>query len=220
MIMVNLFIHNLIYDKYSYLLDSIKSYLNDDTKEASDFLNKFLIKNKIEGQYLSFALEPARQTILGLGNEDKQNDYLTFRLEDFILKNKDLGSFDLMTEVHNFIRLSLYQKRKMDISSISVFFMKYYNRNDYSLFNVDAALRTFEKNDFIESKNSYDLIKSIQEISEKGYSDLMYNYLNNQTKIIQSKNSLSQSKENYNQGILSIEALYMTFFLKVKKPFV
>jgi hypothetical protein len=137
----------------------------------------FLVENDINEHFASYVLKSAKQNILGLGKESNTNDYINLSLNDFILKNKHLGSFDLRDEIHNYIRLSVHQQRKIDFSSISIFWTKYYNRKDYSFLNIGTALKTFENKNFIEVENSCKLIKSIQDISEKGHRYLFNDYI-------------------------------------------
>jgi len=180
-----------------------------------EILLEFLIENKINEHFASYILKSAKQNIFGLGHEESKNDYINLSLNDFIMKNKHLGSFDLRDEIHNFIRLSVYQQRDIDIASISLFWTKYYNRKDYSLINVENALKTFENKHFIKPEGSIKLIQSIQAISEKGYRDLLDKYQNNDKKSI-SKNSFLKSEEHFNQGILSIEDKDFILSKKVK----
>lgn len=175
-IITNLFVHNSEIKEYSKLQNSIKAYLDNDNT-SYETLREFLIENNISEHFTPYVLKSARQNILGLGKESNKNDYLNLNLKDFILKNKHLGSFNLQDEIHNYIRLSVYQQRKIDISSISIFWTKYYNRSDDSFLTIGAALKTFENKNFIEVENSCKLIKSIQKISEKGHRYLFNDYI-------------------------------------------
>jgi hypothetical protein len=175
-IITNLFVHNSKIKKYSKLVNSIKAYLNNENS-SYEILREFLIENEIKEHFASYLLKSAKQNILGLGKESSRNDYINLSLNDFILKNKQIGSFDLRDEIHNYIRLSVYQQRKIDILSISLFWTKYYQRKDYSFLTIGTALITFESKNFIEVENSCKLIKSIQEISEKGHRYLFNDYI-------------------------------------------
>ncbi len=175
-IITNLYVHDLEIKEYSKLKNSIKAYLNDENS-SFEILRGFLVENNINEHFTSYILKSAKQNIWGLGKESNNNDYINLSLKDFILKNKHLGSFDLRDEIHNYIRLSVHQQREIDISSISMFWTKYYNRKDYSFLTIGTALKTFENRDFIEVKNSCKLIKSIQGISEKGHRYLFNDYI-------------------------------------------
>ncbi len=175
-IITNLFVHSSKIEQYSKLLDSIKAYLIDEDN-AYEILHEFLVENDMNEFLSSYILEPAKQHIWGLGKEISTNDYINLSLKDFILKNKHLGSFDLRDKIHRYLRLSVHQKRRVDLSNISMFWTKYYNRKDYSFLAIGAALKTFENKNFIEVESSCKLIKSIQDISEKGHRYLFNDYI-------------------------------------------
>lgn len=175
-IITNLFVHDSEIKEYSKLQNSIKEYLNDNNT-SYETLREFLMENNISEHFTSYVLKSAKQNILGLGKENSQNDYINLNLKDFILKNKHLGSFDLRDEIHNYIRLSFHQQRKIDFSNISIFWTKYYNRKDYSFITIGSALKTFESKKFIEVEDSCKLINSIQNISEKGHRYLLNDYI-------------------------------------------
>ncbi len=175
-IITNLFVYSSKIEQYSKLLDSIKAYLIDEDT-AYEILHEFLVENDMNESLSSYILKSAKQNILGLGKESSTNDYINLSLKDFIIKNKHLGSFDLRDEIHNYIRLSVYQQRRVDLSNISMFWTKYYNRKDYSFLSIGAALKTFESKNFIGVESSCKLIKSIQDISEKGHRYLFNDYI-------------------------------------------
>ncbi len=175
-ILANIYIHNLDYVKYAKLYKAINAEISNK-KNSFALLNEFLLENQLPEYYSYGVLKSAKQNILGLGNESSTNDYINLSLNDFILKNKHLGSFDLRDEIHNYIRLSVHQQRKIDFSSISMFWTKYYNRKDYSFLTIGTALKTFENKNFIEVEDSCKLIKSIQDISEKGHRYLFNDYI-------------------------------------------
>lgn len=175
-ILVNLFIHKLDYPKYSKLYRAITNEINCNGNSFV-LLKEFLFESQLPEYYSCGVFKTAKQTIFGLGKEGSTNDYINLNLNEFILKNKHLGSFDLRDEIHNYIRLSVHQQRKIDFSSISIFWTKYYNRKDYSFTTIGTALKTFENKNFIEVENSCELIKSIQKISEKGHRYLFNDYI-------------------------------------------
>lgn len=172
----NIYIHKT--KKYHDLYNSIVEYISENKNEAFRLLNKFEVENNIK---LFFGketyLRDAKRNLAALGQIEKYNDYISLTLSDFIVKNKHLGSYDLRDEIHNYIRLSVHQQRKIDFSSISIFWTKYYKRKDYSFLTIGAALKTFENKNFIEVENSCKLIKSIQKISEKGHRYLFNDYI-------------------------------------------
>lgn len=176
----NIYIHKA--KKYRDLYDCIDEYISENKNEAVRLLNKFEFENNIK---LFFGketyLRDAKRNIAALGQIEEHNDYRSLTLFDFIKKNKGIGSFDLRDEIHNYIRLSVHQQRKIDISSIFIFWTKYFNRKDYSFITIGTALKTFENKNFIEVENSCKLIKSIQKISEKGHRYLFNDYIKQHT---------------------------------------
>ncbi len=175
-VLENLYIFKLHNKIFPDLFECIDKYVNENEDKGLVILKGILHKYKVRNLYLNGILKNAKQNLFALGKTPNINDFYNLSLYDFILKNSKLGSFDLRDEIHNYIRLSLHQNRKIDISSISLFWLKYYNRKDYSLFNIDKALRVFEQFEFVKPINSCKLINSIQEISEKGYRSLLADY--------------------------------------------
>lgn len=176
----NIYIHKA--KKYRDLYNSIVEYISENKNEAVRLLNKFEVENNIKLFFgKEIYLRDAKRNIAALGQIEEHNDYRSLTLFDFIKKNKGIGSFDLRDEIHNYIRLSVHQQRKIDISSIFIFWTKYFNRKDYSFITIGTALKTFENKNFIEVENSCKLIKSIQKISEKGHRYLFNDYIKQHT---------------------------------------
>jgi hypothetical protein len=122
-------------------------------------------------------LEETKTLLLSLGTSPETNDYCNLSLQDYLQKNRNKGSFTLREELLSYLRLALREWRKIDITSISMFFTKYYNRHDYSLNTIDEALVVFEKMGFVSWQDSIKLITRIQDQSEKGYRGLLACYL-------------------------------------------
>jgi hypothetical protein len=122
-------------------------------------------------------LNDAKKNLLALGLAPSKNDYLNLSLSSFIEKNHQLRSSYLCIEILNYMRLALRDNRTIDLSSISVFWTKFYHRKDYTLLGVPAGLRVFEKEGYITQVQSVRLITSIQAASEKGYRGLLADYV-------------------------------------------
>ncbi len=176
-VLENLFVHEDHQFNFPELTTCIKSYIESENVESIYFLEEFLEKYDVRDSYARWILGDAKKNLLALGYIAHANDYLNLQLKELISAQRDLGSFKLSTEILNYIRLSLHKKATIDISSISVFWTKYYNRKDYSLINIQDALQLFEKHGFINRIESVQLITAIQEQSEKGYRGLLVNYI-------------------------------------------
>jgi len=175
-ILENIYIHKNKTD-FPDLYFIIDKYMHFEESEAVILLEDFLKEYNIRDFFASLILKNAKRNILALGNDIENNDYLNLTLKEYLIKYKELGSFDLWVEILNYIRLSLHNSRKIDISNIALFWTKYHQRKDYSLINIDTELKIFEEHGCISLLNSCKIIKSIQEISEKGYRGLLTSFI-------------------------------------------
>jgi hypothetical protein len=176
-VLVNLFIHKKHQSDFPELTNCITKFIYSEEEEAVYRLKSLLDKHNIRSLLPWLILKNAKRNILALGHIPEINDYLKLSLNDFILKNRQLGSFDMWVEILNHIRLSLHLNKAIDISSISKFWTKYYQRKDYSLISLPSALFVFEQKGFVNKTDAVELITKIQEVSEKGYRGLLADYI-------------------------------------------
>lgn len=176
-VLENLFLHKKHQSDFPELTKCVKDYIDSEEEQAIYFLEEFLNKNQVRDFYAQWILNDVKKNLLALGYLGNANDYLSLSLKEFIERNSTLGSFKLSTEILNYVRLSLHNEIKFDISSISAFWTKYYNRKDYSLMGIPEALRIFEKQKLISRTQAIHLITAIQEQSEKGYRGLLAEYI-------------------------------------------
>lgn len=182
-VLENLYIHRKKTD-FSELTNCIVNYIDLDDDSSILALQSILEEREINAFRASWMLKDAKQRILALGYPHEKNDYLNLCFTDFLSKKNELGSFDFTVEILNYIRLALHQKRKIDIENISLLWVKYHQRKDYSLHSIFNALPVFEKFQFISGTESIYLINEIQEVSEKGYRHLLIEYIENKPKSI------------------------------------
>lgn len=176
-VLENLFLHRKHQSDFSELTKCVNDFIESEDEQAIYFLEEYLNKNEVRDFYARWILNDVKKNLLALGYLGNANDYLTLSLKELIARNSKLGSFKLCTEILNYTRLSLHNETKFDISSISAFWTKYYNRKDYSLMSIPEALRIFEKKKFIARTQAIQLITAIQEQSEKGYRGLLAEYI-------------------------------------------
>lgn len=176
-ILEDLFIHDLSRKNFKDLYNSINHYVNGDEYIANTILEDFIIDFGIEDYQARWILKNTYENLLALGYIADKNDYLNLSLKEYILKHKDSGSFDMRVEILNYIRLSVHHNKKIDLASISLFWTKYYQRKDHTLYSIYAALPIFEKKGYIEMYDSLGLIYKIQDVSEKGYRGLLADYI-------------------------------------------
>jgi hypothetical protein len=83
----------------------------------------------------------------------------------------------MWVEILNYMRLSLKEKRRIDLSSIALFWPMYHERKDYSVLNLDVALKAFEEKKLIIEDESCQIIVFTQSMSEKGIRHLLNSYI-------------------------------------------
>lgn len=176
-VLVNLFIHEKHQSDFPELTNCITKYINSEEKDAVYSLQCLLNEQNIRSLLPWLILRNAKRNLLALGYIPEMNDYINLSLNNFIVQNRKLGSFDLWVEILNHIRLSLHLNKPIDISSISKFWTTYYQRKDYSVLSIPTMLLIFEKKGFINEEYSIKLISSIQNASEKGIRHLLADYI-------------------------------------------
>ncbi|WP_300604785.1 hypothetical protein [Niabella sp.] len=177
----NFFIHQSAAKGYEVLKTCLDEYLNDNKHKSIYLLHSFLLKrgDSSDDYYSRWVLENVVKNLASYGYTigDEKNEFQALTLKQLILKYKDQGSFNLGTKIHIYIRLALLEKRKIDIESISLYWTKYYNRKDYTLYSLPLALKTLETEKLISLKECIELIHKVQEMSEKGYRHLLAEFI-------------------------------------------
>lgn len=178
-IIENIYVHKSNIKDYEILKFSIDEYLNGNAYEATYMLERFLLKYNKPEYYPNWILKDVYNNLLSYGYkiDNGKNEYHDLTLKELIYKYADLGSFDLRDKIHNYIRLALLENREIDIQSIYVYWTKYYQRKDYSLFSLPIALKTLQSEDLISLKECINLIHEIQVVSEKGYRFLLAGFI-------------------------------------------
>jgi len=178
-IIENIFIHKSTIKGYEILKSIIEEYINGNISDATYMLEKFLRKYNMPEYYTNSILKDVYNNLLSYGYEiDKgNNEYHDSTLKELIYKYADLGSFDLRDKIHNYIRLALFEKREIDIQSIYLYWTKYYQRKDYTLYSLPIALKILHSDRLISLEECVSLIHKIQIVSEKGYSNLLADFI-------------------------------------------
>lgn len=177
-ILEDLFIHDLARKNYIDLYKAIKSYMKGEDYKATYILEPIIADLGLDGGYeASWILKEARENLLALGMVQKKNEYLKLTLRQFIHRHRQDGSFTMWVDILNYMRLALHHNRKIDLDAISLFWTKYYQRKDHSLYSLDVALPVFEQKGYVEMFASVHLIGKIQDMSEKGYRGLLADYI-------------------------------------------
>ncbi len=177
-ILVNLYIHETNIKELFNFQKAIIEFIDFNENRGIELLSDLLIDYNIKYPLPNFILNDAKKIILALGKGKTPNEYQIFNLKDFINKNKNIGSFDMWPKILNYMRLSLFEKRKIDLSSIGLFWSMYYERKDYTVINIGEALKVFEEKNLISEEDSCKLIINTQKKSEKGIRSLFTDYIN------------------------------------------
>lgn len=179
-IIENLYVHQKRYKGFEELSDSLNTYLNGFESKGGIELAPFLDRYPDSYYYADWYLNDVKNNLIAKGFEVSTiypNEYNILSLQELILKNKELGSYKLSNKIHEYIRLALHRKQRIDISSISIYWTKYYNRKDYTLLSIPIALKTLESNGLISLQECVKVVTSIQRISEKGYGYLLGSFI-------------------------------------------
>lgn len=176
-ILQNLYIHQTKTGRFKYLFTAVDNYMNGNPALGREILQDFIALYQIDDFKASWILKDVKKYLYAFGLHPQENDYKCLPLHDFILKNKNRGSYNLRIIVLNYIRLALHEKRQINIAEIDLFWCKYYNRKDYSMYGLDVTLKLFQDKGFAHPLKSIALIGHIQDISEKGYRDLLASYI-------------------------------------------
>lgn len=180
LIIENFFIHKFAVKGYEVLKSCFEDYLNGNEYKAIQSLHYFLSKYDNSPDYYSrWILQAVSKNLSSYGFKlpGEDNEFQALPLKELILKHKALGSFDLGVKIHTCIRLALLENRKIDIESIYIFWTKYYQRKDYTLYSLPIALHTLEVGKLISLKECINLIHKVQNISEKGYRHLLAEFI-------------------------------------------
>ncbi|WP_299782717.1 hypothetical protein [uncultured Formosa sp.] len=178
-IIENIVIHNSQIEDYEYLKSSFEEYLIGKSSNATLKLQELLRNKNIQDFYLNWILKDVYTNLLSYGFkiDGEKNEYHELTLKKIIYKYAHLGSFNLRDKIHNHIRLALLENRKIDIQNIYPYWIKYYQRKDYTLYSLPIALKTLQSEDLIDLKECVKLIHKIQDVSEKGYRHLLSEFV-------------------------------------------
>jgi hypothetical protein len=132
-----------------------------------------------EVKHLTVAIEDEKRKILNQTAHSHSGN-----LYDFFNENRRLPSFELIGKIHQLLMSKLAKEEKVDISNISHFWLKHYQRKDYTVLNVEAGLKVFERLGYITTIVSLKVINAIQNASEKGVRHLLTEYISNHSSSI------------------------------------
>ncbi|WP_146202904.1 ATP-binding protein [Pedobacter paludis] len=176
-VLEDLFLHPDHRAGFPKLFEAISCYLDGNLYQATDALTSYFSAKPLADHQVKSIFSGTKANLLSLGLLHVEGDFHLGTLKDYFQENRLLGSFDIWPDIHSYLRLSLHRGEKIDIEAIWQYWTKYHQRKDYSLIRIDHALSIFEEKLCVDWKKSVALICYIQKVSEKGYRDLLANYL-------------------------------------------
>lgn len=172
--MVRVWVNQDQEDFYFRILDE---YFNNDEELAMNQLRSIVEKYDIEGRWSARILSSVNYQLFELGRLKEKNIFYGKTLEELIKESALNGSFDAAEHAKSFIRLANHENMQIDIYSVNRVWAMYYNRKDYSVYTLDAALRVFEKFGYLDEFKSIDIIRKVMNQSEKGIRHLLESYI-------------------------------------------
>ncbi len=168
---------------------------NIDIEPLSGLINEFIVKKQtndykiyeinmrfgIAPKNINYIISETKDIIFKNGYKDDENDYLNLSLDNFIDKYKNIGSFDISVKIADYLRLAIFEDRDIDFESINKYMTMYNQRKDYSMIGLPEALRIFIDNNKLIIDEGLKFINSAQEMSEKGISGIMNDFINKMT---------------------------------------
>ncbi|MBN3583362.1 hypothetical protein JYB64_13270 [Algoriphagus aestuarii] len=214
-VLENMFVHPSCREYFPDLFRCVNGWMVSNDSNCLQYLESFVKKLGIRKFYAHHILLSVSANLLSLGVLPNKNEYILLSFKDFILENQGGMSFSLTEKIHNYLRLALFQQRKINIGDIHLFWTTYHSRKDYSLTNLDVALMVFNELGYIGLDKSIQLIARIQENSEKGYRALLSEFIEKYPP----KNIIPHLTQNYEIKDLRISwFLLPTEFIDVFPP--
>lgn len=197
-ILTNLYIHRTSDESLLALQNCIVTFIDISENKGVWALERIFLEKNLERRFPIWVLNDVRKNLMALGKLPGENPYLISSLKNYIIAYSWKGSFDMWPNILGYLRLSLKRNEKIDISSIGLFWCMYYKRKDYTVINMDVALKVFEENGLIGEETSIKKVVFAQSMSEKGIRHLLTDYISNRSPEIIEKVLDGFSKEDLN----------------------
>jgi hypothetical protein len=176
-ILTNFYIHKISDKSLLELQNCIDTFIDIDENKGIWALERIFYELNLERRYPNWVLNDVKKNLMALGKLPENNPYLKSSLKDYIIEHSSIGSFDMWVNILSYLRLSLKRNEKIEISSIGLFWCMYYKRKDYTVINMDVALKVFEENELIDEKAAIKKVVFTQNMSEKGIRHLLTDYI-------------------------------------------
>lgn len=151
----------------------------DGKEDITLFVKKIFRDYGYRGFFAPSVIQSVKYKLKTLGLLEKDNEFLKFSLKEFISYYKEEDSFQLIVYIKDYLRLSLFLKKNIDINAIYTLFTSYYARKDYTVLNIWKPLILFQWKGYLKMERSVEIIKEFQSKSEKGIRHILNYYVDN-----------------------------------------
>lgn len=172
--LVSIWIHGNKEDKF---YDSFVEYIQGN-KECIIKMQAELAKYNFDRFWIDRSLNAAEYQLHELGFFGENNRFRNTSLLELIVNGAADGSYSAVTLAASYLKLANYEEREVDINSLAYAWSMYFNHKDYSVYTIDTALITFEKQKLIQEEESFEIISKLMAQSDDGISHLITSYVN------------------------------------------
>jgi hypothetical protein len=179
-IIVHLFVKIMVNEKkVSKYYNLVKLYLADEKDKTVDQEIKALCRRfGVREFFANSIMKRVRYQLWELGYVRKGNIFLEKNINELIEYIAPEGSFEVCSWVTSYLRLANREGREVDINTIGKVCNMYYNHKDYSVINMNDALRIFENKGLVNENTSVELLICSMKQSDKGIRHILQEYIN------------------------------------------
>lgn len=159
-----------------------KKKIHDEIDQKEDitlFVKKIFREYGHRDFFAPWVIKSVKYKLKTLGLLEVENEFLNLSLAEFISYYSKEDSFQLISCIKDYLRLSLFLGKNIDVNSISRLFTSYYARKDYTVNNIWKALILFQRKGYLRIEDSVRIIKTFQSKSEKGIRHILDYYVDN-----------------------------------------
>ncbi|TQR14732.1 hypothetical protein [Psychrobacillus soli] len=149
----------------------------DNKEDITFFVEAILLEYGHKSFFAHSILSATKYKLKTLGLLFTENEFLNFTMEEFIEHFNSEDSYNLLSYIKDYFRLSLFRKTRIDVPSVYKLFTSYYARKDYTVNNIGKTLLLFQRKGYLEIEKSVEIIDSFQSKSEKGIRHILDQYV-------------------------------------------
>lgn len=194
-------------------LDIIDNYLtNGFNSNVEQLINSVCRKFDVRTFFAKTIMSRMKYRLSELGVIVNDNIFLEKNLKEIIETISPEGSFEVHSYLLSFMRLTNHEGNDFNINEVGQFFNMYYSRKDYTVSNIHYALLVFENKSLIDELDSFELIESLMNQSEKGIRELSHDYLSKKEPIFIDKLLEKRDFDHDNTNIFNLSPSQINYF--------